>query len=91
MTDEEIRKCLKYLMFLKMKRTGVIKGQGCADGRKQQEWTNPEDATSPTAARESVVLTAMVDAKECREVAVSDLPGAFMQADMDNEIVHVVF
>ena len=27
---------LRYLMFLKEKRCGTIKGRGCADGRKQQ-------------------------------------------------------
>ena len=29
------RQALPYLMFLKQKRTGQIKGRGCADGRRQ--------------------------------------------------------
>ena len=37
---------------------------------------------------EAVFLTAVIDAMEGREVAVVDIPGAFMQADMD-ELVHV--
>ena len=32
MTREEKRVCLQYLMFLKQKRSGRIKGRGCADG-----------------------------------------------------------
>ena len=28
---------LQYLMFLKQKRCGKIKGRGCANGRKQHE------------------------------------------------------
>ena len=47
-----------------------------------------EDATSPTVASESVFLTVVVDARENHAVAVIDLPGAFMQVDMD-ELIHV--
>ena len=41
-------------------------------------------------ATESVFLTAVIDALEGRDVAVLDVPGAFMQADMD-KLVHVRF
>jgi hypothetical protein len=79
---------LQYLMFLKQKRNGTIKGRGCADGRKQREYTNKEDASSPTVAIESVMLSCVIDAMEGRDVATVDIPGAFMQADMD-DIVHM--
>ena len=36
LTREQKRAALRYLMFLKMKRSGKIKGRGCADGRKQR-------------------------------------------------------
>ena len=36
MTREQKGRALKYLMFLKEKRCGRIKGHGCADGRKQR-------------------------------------------------------
>ena len=67
-----------------------IKGCGCADGRKQRAYTAREDAASPTVATESIFLTTVIDALEGRDVAVIDVPGAFMQADMD-ELVHVRF
>ena len=38
---------------------------------------------------EAVFLTGVIDAKENRDIATVDVPGAFMQADMDEEIVHV--
>jgi Reverse transcriptase (RNA-dependent DNA polymerase) len=79
---------LQYLMFLKEKRDGTIKGRGCADGRKQREYTNKEEASSPTVAIESVFLTSVIDAHEGRDVATVDIPGAFMQADMD-DVVHM--
>jgi hypothetical protein len=75
-------------MFLKKKRNGIIKGRGCADGCKQRTYTAKEDASSPTVAIESVMLSCMIHAMECRDVATVGIPGAFMQADMD-ETVHV--
>ena len=84
------REALGYLMFLKKKRCGKIKGRGCADGRKQRAYITKEESTSPTISTEAVFLTAMVDAWEHRKVAVLDVPGAFMQVDMD-ELVHVRF
>jgi hypothetical protein len=89
-TPEEKKQALAYLMFLKRKRTGDIKGRGCADGRKQRAWTDKDEATSPTIATEAVFLTAVIDAYERRDAAIVDVPGAFMQADMD-ELVLVRF
>ena len=77
---------LPYLMFLKEKRTGTIKARGCADGRKQRIYTSKEDASSPTVSIESVFLTSVIDAKEERDVATVDVPGAFMQADMEDTV-----
>ena len=84
------REALGYLMFLKKKWCGAIKGRGCVDGQKQQAYITKEESTSPTISTEAVFLTAIVDAWENRKVAVLDVPGAFMQVDMD-ELVHVRF
>jgi Reverse transcriptase (RNA-dependent DNA polymerase) len=84
----EKKAALEYLMFLKKKRCGRIKGRGCADGRKQRAYTSKEDASSPTVSIEALLLSCVIDAKEKRDVATVDIPGAFMQADMD-ELVHM--
>ena len=44
--------------------------------------------SSPTVAIESVMLSCVIDAMEGRDVATVDIPGAFMQANMD-ETVHM--
>ena len=88
LTPEQRKEALAYLMFLKRKRSGKIKGRGCADGRKQRAHTVKADATAPTVSTEAVFLTAVIDAMEERDVATVDIPGAFMQADMD-ELLHV--
>ena len=90
LSHSQKKEALGYLMFLKKKRCGAIKGRGCADGRKQRAYITKEESTSPTVSTEAVFLTAVVDAWENRKVAVLDVPGAFMQVDMD-ELVHVRF
>jgi hypothetical protein len=88
LTRKEKSDALQYLMFLKQKRCGKIKGRGCADGRKQRIYKTKEDTSAPTVATESLMLSCVIDAKERRTVVTADIPGAFMQADMD-EVIHM--
>jgi len=88
LTHKQKRASLQCLMFLKQKKCGRIKGRGCADGRKQRATTNKEDASAPTAATESAMLSCAIDAMEGRDVATADIPGVFMHEDMD-ETVHI--
>jgi hypothetical protein len=88
LTREEKHKALHYLMFLKKKRCGRIKGRGCADGRKQRIYKTKEETSAPTVATEALMLSCVIDAHERRTVVTADIPGAFMQADMD-EILHM--
>jgi len=90
LSKEEKRMTLNYIMFLKEKHSGVIKGRGCADGRKQRAIISKEHASSPTISTEALFLTCVIDALEHRHVATTDIPGAFMHADID-ELVHVRF
>ena len=90
LTREQKKRALRYLMFLKQKRCGLIKGRGCVDGRPQHLWKNKQDTTSPTVMIESLFLSCVVDAYEKRDVATIDIPSAFMQAFID-ELVHIKF
>jgi hypothetical protein len=90
LSPEQKREAVAYLMFLKQKRCGKIKGCGCAYARKQRAYTAREDAASPAVVTESVFLTAVINTLRGQDVAVLDVPGAFMQADMD-ELLHVHF
>ena len=73
-------------MFLKIKRNGDIKGRGCADGRKQREFISKEEASSPTVSTHPLMATCLIDAIEGRDVATVDIPGAFLQATMDEDV-----
>ena len=56
-----------------------------AGGDKQRGTIDKADAASPTAALESVLLTATIDAKEGRDVATVDIPNAFITTRIENE------
>jgi hypothetical protein len=89
LSTEQKERVLKYLMYLKEKRDGKIKERGCADGRPQRLWTDKHESSSPTAALESLMISAAIDAAERRDVATVDIPGAFLQTDQDeNEEIH---
>jgi hypothetical protein len=87
LTAAERKGALRYLMFLKEKRCGKIKGRGCADGRSQREYMSKQKTSSPTVATEVLILTCVIDAIEGRDVATCDIPGAFMQSDMKGKVV----
>jgi len=61
LSSDDKKAALQYLMFLKQKqKNGTINGRGCTDGRKQHDYTNKEDASSPTVAIESLMLSCVI-------------------------------
>jgi hypothetical protein len=56
-----------------------------AGGNKQRGCVRKEDASSPTVAVESALLSCIVDAEEGRDVAVIDTPNAFAQTRVEDE------
>jgi hypothetical protein len=89
-TPEQRSKALRLVQLIKEKRCGKIKGRTCADGRKQRNFINPDEATSPTVSTEALLLTLMIDAHEHRDVATCDITGAFLQSEMDEYTLVVV-
>jgi hypothetical protein len=70
---------LESHMFLKQKRDGNIKGITVAGGNNQRDYISKEDASLPTVATESVLLSCIIDAEEEWVVTVVDIPNAFVQ------------
>ena len=87
LSDEERKRALESLIFLTEKRDGRIKARACANGSKQREWMSREESSSPTVSLPAVVLTSVIDAHEGREVAIIDIPNAFVQTENSGEIV----
>ena len=73
-------------MFLNEKHDGIIKARSCEDGWSQREYTTKSDTSSPTVSLEAMKISCAVDAKEGRYVAVTDIPGTFLQMDMEKDV-----
>jgi hypothetical protein len=80
MTQLELRKAQQALMFLGEKRDGTVKGRMVYNGKPTREWLSREDSASLTAALESIMLTAVIDAHEERAIMTCDILNAFIQA-----------
>ncbi len=78
-------------MFLKEKRDSSVKARMCADGQKQKDGTwSKQETTLLTATTESVFITTVINAHEGHNVACFDIPGAFLHADIDEDITMVL-
>jgi hypothetical protein len=71
--------------YLKEKRDEKIKGRTVAGGDKQWDYICMEDASLPTVATESVLLSCIIDAEEERDVAVINIPNAFVQMRVEDK------
>ena len=83
LTPLERKRAMESLLFLVEKRDGRIKARMCANGSTQREYIPREDASSPTAATESVLITGVIEAKQHRDVMTNDIPNAFVQTPVD--------
>jgi hypothetical protein len=84
LTTEQRGKLLQSYMFVVKKRDGVTKARIVAGGNQQGGHVTKEESSSPTVSTESVLLTSIVDAHEGREVAVIDIPNAYIQTHKDD-------
>ena len=82
LTPQEKKKAMEALLFLTEKRDKTIKGRMVYNGKPTREWMSKEDSASPTVLLESLLLTAIIDAKERRDVMSADVPNAFVQTSM---------
>ena len=85
LTNSERKKAQLALTFLTEKRDKSIKARTCYNGKPTREWLTKQDAASPTVSIESLILTAMIDTHENRDVMSADVPNAFIQTELPRE------
>ena len=90
LTSGQRERTLESHMFVVQKRTGEYKARLVAGGDKQRDYLSKEEASSPTVSTESVLLTAIIDAKENRDVAIVDIPNAFIQTVVERDADRVI-
>jgi hypothetical protein len=79
MKHSERKKAQMALMFLTEKRDKSVKDRMVHNRKPTREWLSQEDAASPTAALESILITGVIEAKEKRDVMTCNIPNAFIQ------------
>ena len=87
LTRKQRKEALASLMFMTEKRCGRVKSRACANGSKQRQWIRKEDAASPTVMSDSVMITTAIEAHEGRKVITLDIPGAFLNTEIDEEVI----
>ena len=76
-----------HLITMAKKRDGVIKANACVDGRKQRRYISKEEVASPTIQLESLIISLLIDAREGRDVATSDVVEAYLLANMKDYVL----
>jgi hypothetical protein len=90
LSREQRMRALSLLLFLKEKRTGDIKGRACINGAPQHAYIPKEDAALHTMLTESTFITATIAAKEGRRMRCYDVPSAFVNTDIDKDVIMVL-
>jgi hypothetical protein len=87
---EEKMKALLSLLFLKEKQTGEIKGRVCINGVPQRAYIPKEKAALPTVSTELTFITAAITASKRRKVRCYDVPSAFVNTDVDEDMLMIL-
>ena len=83
LTQDMKDRALPILMFMIMKRNGMLKSRGVSNGSLQRLYTNKDDCSSPTPDFYAFKYITAVIAKEGRDCATVDLPGFFLQTEQE--------
>ena len=61
-----------------------MKGRSVTDGRTERERYAGVNTSSPTVSTNALMMSMLIDAWEGRDVACTDVLGAYLHADMDS-------
>ena len=65
----------------------VIKARSCYNGKVQRGLYTKEETASPTSSIDSFFITSIKDAFEGRDVAITDVKGAYLNAKMKDVVI----
>jgi hypothetical protein len=90
LTRDNKTRVLSSLLFLKEKRCRKIKGIACVNGAPQRAYIPKEDAAPRTVSTESMFITSAIAASKKRRVWCYDVPSAFVNTDVDENVLMVL-
>jgi hypothetical protein len=82
MTILERKRAMESLIFLTEKKDETVKVRVCANESTQRAYMSREEASSPTAASEAILITGVIDSKQNRDVMTLDIPNAFVKTEI---------
>ena len=82
--DEIKATSLHLIILVTQKRDGIIKRRSVTNGRqhKSREYFDESRTSSPTIQLESFMLSLLIDSFENKDVAIADIIGAYLFANM---------
>ena len=87
LTTEQRKQASHIITMIMEKRCGKVKARAYADGRKQRKCFKREDVSSPTIQQEILIMSMIIDAKEGKNVAIADVVGAYLLAQMNDYVL----
>ena len=85
MTEKDNKRATESLILLVQKQSGKIKAKIIENGSAQRAYTNRYNAESPTAARNAIIITGVVEAKQGRYVMINYVPNDFLQTTVSQD------
>jgi hypothetical protein len=79
LTQAQKEHILESHIFVEEMQDGKIKARKVVGGNKQQDYIMKEDVSSPTVSAEAVMLTCVIDALKDQDIAIINIPSAFVQ------------
>jgi hypothetical protein len=90
LTSAQKEQILESHIFVEEKRDGKIKARKVVGSNKQRDYITKEDVSFSTVSARAVMLTCVIDAVEGRDVAVINVPNAFVQTVVEDEEHRVI-
>jgi len=74
LTQKQKSRMVESFQFFKEKSDRRLKDRLVLGGNVQQDYISKDEASSPTAYTEAVIITCIIEAKENRDVVTADCP-----------------
>ena len=64
------------------KQAGKIKARTVENGSTKKTYIYRDDAASPMAASDAIIITCVIEAKQGRDLMINNFPNAFVQSSV---------
>ena len=85
LTEQEHKRSVESLIFLVQKQSGKIKANTFVNGSMKREYIDRDDAASPMAASDAIIITGVIEAKQVRYAIIKDVTNAFVKTTVPQD------